>query len=98
MARDIQPLTRDDLEELSQFLTAGFHAPPEADFAAPEVLRWKYLEPLDPISAGAGNHHNDGGEQTRERDADASSHAPRRYIARNQPESRGCHLRLPPPH
>ena len=71
MARDIQPLTRDDLGELSQFLTAGFHAQPEADFAAPEVLRWKYLEPLEPMSAAAGNHHNDGGEQDRDVDADA---------------------------
>ena len=46
MARDIRPLTSDDIPELSRFLTAGFHAPPEADYAAPEVLRWKYLEPL----------------------------------------------------
>src|SRR5438128_557977 len=45
MTRDIRPLSLDDLPELSRFLTAGFHAPPEADFAAPEVLRWKYLEP-----------------------------------------------------
>ena len=45
MARDIQPLTQADLPELSRFLAAGFQAPPEADFVAPEVLRWKYLEP-----------------------------------------------------
>ena len=45
MTRDIRPLTPDDLPELSRFLTSGFHAPPDADFAAPEVLRWKYLEP-----------------------------------------------------
>ena len=45
MTRDIRPLTPDDLPELSRFLTAGFHAPPDSDFAAPEVLRWKYLEP-----------------------------------------------------
>ena len=44
MARDIQPLTSDDIPDLSQFLTAGFHSPPEADYAAPEVLHWKYLE------------------------------------------------------
>ncbi len=47
MTRDIRPLTPDDLPELSRFLTAGFHAPSDADFAAPEVLRWKYLEPAD---------------------------------------------------
>ena len=44
MARDIRPLTSHDIPELSRFLTAGFHAPPEADYAAPEVLHWKYLE------------------------------------------------------
>ncbi len=45
MTRDIRPLTPDDLPELSRFLTAGFHAAPDADFAAADVLRWKYLEP-----------------------------------------------------
>ncbi|HZW31858.1 MAG TPA: acetyltransferase [Isosphaeraceae bacterium] len=45
MTRDIRPLTPDDIPELSRFLTAGFQAPPESDYAAPEVLRWKYLEP-----------------------------------------------------
>ena len=37
MTRDIRPLTPDDIPELSRFLTAGFHAPPDADFA-PEPL------------------------------------------------------------
>jgi hypothetical protein len=50
MTRDIRPLTPDDLPELSRFLTAGFHAPPDADFAAPEVLRWKYLEPAGDVA------------------------------------------------
>ena len=45
MTREICPLTLDDLSELGRFLTAGFHTAPDADFAAPEVLRWKYLEP-----------------------------------------------------
>lgn len=44
MNREIHPLGPDDLSELSRFLTQGFHAPADADFAAPEVLRWKYLE------------------------------------------------------
>jgi hypothetical protein len=44
MTREIRPLTPDDIPELSRFLTAGFQAPPDADYAAPEVLRWKYLE------------------------------------------------------
>jgi hypothetical protein len=52
MHRDIRPLTLDDLAELSRFLTAGFHTPPEADFAAPEVLRWKYLESPAPAIHG----------------------------------------------
>jgi hypothetical protein len=52
MSRDIRPLTPDDLPELSRFLTAGFHAPTDADFAAPEVLRWKYLDPAGPGADG----------------------------------------------
>jgi hypothetical protein len=47
MTREIRPLESDDLGDLSRFLTAGFHTAPDADFAAPEVLRWKYLEPWD---------------------------------------------------
>lgn len=47
MARDIQPLTSHDIPELSQFLTAGFKSPSEADYAAPDVLYWKYLEDID---------------------------------------------------
>jgi hypothetical protein len=49
MAREIRPLTLDDLPDLSRFLTAGFQAPPNSDFAAPDVLHWKYLE-TDPES------------------------------------------------
>lgn len=45
MTREIRPLRSDDLDDLSRFLTVGFHSAPDADFAAPEVLRWKYLEP-----------------------------------------------------
>jgi hypothetical protein len=44
MARDIQPLSSHDIPELSLFLTAGFDSLPEADYTAPEVLRWKYLK------------------------------------------------------
>lgn len=43
MTLDIRPLNDDDLPELSRFLTAGFHAAPDAPFADPEVLRWKFL-------------------------------------------------------
>jgi hypothetical protein len=45
MTREIRALGPDDLEDLSRFLTEGFHTAPDADFAAPEVLKWKYLEP-----------------------------------------------------
>jgi hypothetical protein len=45
MTREIRALGPDDLEDLRRFLTEGFHTAPDADFAAPEVLRWKYLEP-----------------------------------------------------
>ncbi len=57
MAFDIRPLSPVDLPELSQFLSAGFHAPASADFIAPEVLQWKYFEPLepDPIDGAAGS-------------------------------------------
>jgi hypothetical protein len=53
MTRDIRPLTPNDLPEVSRFLTAGFHTPPDSGFARPEVLRWKYLEPLE-ANAGKG--------------------------------------------
>jgi hypothetical protein len=44
MSREIRPLTPEDIVELGRFLAAGFHTTPDADFAAPEVLRWKYLD------------------------------------------------------
>lgn len=50
MTYDVRPLTADDLAELSRFLTAGFHAPADAPFASPEVLRWKYLRDGEPLS------------------------------------------------
>jgi hypothetical protein len=71
MSRAIHPLTPDDVPELSRFLSAGFHAPAEADFAAPEVLRWKYLEPLErgtDTSLAVG----------------PAADAPRSYIARDE--------------
>jgi hypothetical protein len=42
----IEPLRLEDLPELSRFLIEGFHAVPAgAEFAAPDVLRWKFFEP-----------------------------------------------------
>ncbi|SIO33154.1 hypothetical protein SAMN05444166_3844 [Singulisphaera sp. GP187] len=46
MIPEIRPLRPDDLHELSRFLIDGFHAPDDADFAAPDVLGWKYLDPI----------------------------------------------------
>jgi hypothetical protein len=45
MARDIQSLDPESIPELSRFLAAGFGAAPDAEFAAPEILRWKYFDP-----------------------------------------------------
>lgn len=50
MPYDIRPLTDDDVPALSRFLTEGFHSAPDAPFASPDVLRWKYLEPGPPRS------------------------------------------------
>ena len=44
MTRELRPLRVDDLHDLSRFLTLGFHTESAADFAAPDVLHWKYLE------------------------------------------------------
>ena len=41
----IRPLRIDDLDALGRFLTSGLGAAPGADFAAPAVLRWKFLDP-----------------------------------------------------
>ncbi|MGC2540450.1 MAG: hypothetical protein WA372_04565 [Candidatus Sulfotelmatobacter sp.] len=67
MFRDIRPLRLDDLPELSGFLTAGFHTPPAADFAARDVLRWKYLEPPEVTAHGS----------------DPSGATPQSYVARD---------------
>lgn len=47
MPHEIRPLRDEDLAELGRFLAEGFHAPAGAAFAAPDVLRWKYLEPIE---------------------------------------------------
>ena len=79
MARDIHPLTSGDIPELSRFLTAGFHVPPEADYASPEVLRWKYLE-----------HHEPGNAESE----DVDPFVPRSYIARDETGAIIGHLGL----
>jgi hypothetical protein len=70
MAYNLTPLTPDDLPELSWFLTTGFHAPMDADFAAIDVLRWKYLE-IDDLTDDRVT-------------CGSSSGAPHSYLARNE--------------
>jgi hypothetical protein len=80
---EIRPLIPDDLPELSRFLTAGFHAPPEADFAAAEVLRWKYLGPATArgdTSAGYPATRRDPAP-AQGNDDGVGSDAPRSYVA-----------------
>jgi hypothetical protein len=93
MAREIQPLTEADLPELRQFLIAGFHADPNADFAALDVLRWKYLEPLYSAPA-ADQAPADSQELSISADKMAGPGAPLSYIARNETGSIIGHLGL----
>ena len=79
MAREIRPLTADDIPALSQFLTTGFHTPPEADYATPDVLHWKYIEP----------HVRD-----REEAEDTGLTAPRSFIACDENRTIIGHLGL----
>ncbi len=76
MSRAVRPLTSDDIPELGRFLAAGFHADPATDFAAPDVLRWKYLRPENPAPAGFS-------ASTDETEA-AVPDAPRSYVARDE--------------
>jgi hypothetical protein len=76
---DIRSLTADDLPELSQFLIKGFQKAPGADFAAPEVLRWKYLERPEP-SIGVPLE----GDNRNPSRADPDPTLPLSYLARNE--------------
>jgi hypothetical protein len=83
MACAIQPLAAEDIPELSQFLTAGFHTPADAEYAAPDVLCWKYLQhPMrrhDDIPTAPST------EQTVTRvEHDNPATAPRSFIARDE--------------
>jgi len=51
MSAHPMPTRASDLPQLSAFLRAVFRAPPEARFAAEDVLAWKYLR-CDPIWEG----------------------------------------------
>jgi hypothetical protein len=45
MIPEIAALAPEDIRELSRFLIDGFHAPADAEFAAPDILEWKYFDP-----------------------------------------------------
>ncbi len=70
MACSLTSLAPDDLPELSRFLTVGFHAPADADFAAIDVLRWKYLETYDSTNDEVNSRDGSG--------------APNSYVARDE--------------
>ncbi len=97
MSRDIRPLNPEDLPELSQFLATGFQARPDADFATPAVLRWKYLElsGLRSVITGTGD---DTSPQHSPReslgDPDLNCHAPLSYVACNESGGIVGHLGL----
>src|ERR1700758_4528679 len=46
MPREIQPREPAAIAELSQFLTKGFRAAHDAEFAAPDILAWKYFDDI----------------------------------------------------
>jgi hypothetical protein len=71
----ISPLSPVDLPELSRFLTTGFGTLPDADFATPEVLYWKYLEPEVPDSVD--EHHSS-------MTTGSTSHLPPSLLARDK--------------
>src|SRR5882724_10592007 len=49
--QSIFSLQEDQIEELGTFLRSGLEATPDAAFADSDVLRWKYLEPNETVSA-----------------------------------------------
>ncbi len=50
MSITIRPLEPQDLPNLSQFLTTGFRTALDAEFAAPDVLAWKYFDPQEVLN------------------------------------------------
>jgi hypothetical protein len=85
MTCDIRPLTADDIADLSQFLVTGFQAPPGSDFAALEVLCWKYLERNGPANRALimGDVQGSIGNR-RKKDTISASNQPLSYVARNE--------------
>jgi hypothetical protein len=97
MARDIRPLSPTDLPELSEFLVKGFQAKPGADFAALDVLRWKYLDHVVPQSTdavAAAAHTSPDGRKAPQIAQVPHSEQPRSFIARNESGKIVGHLGL----
>src|SRR5262249_3244211 len=101
MTREIRPLRPDDLSDLSRFLTEGFHTPPDADFAAFDVLRWKYLPPETSLGqSGSCEDARFGFRSTPDptpaerSDAEEGLVGPRSYVARDEAARMVGHLGL----
>ncbi|CAN5782966.1 hypothetical protein BH18ACI4_BH18ACI4_17730 [soil metagenome] len=45
MTLAFEATTASDIDDVAAFLITGFNSPPDAVFARPEVLHWKYFEP-----------------------------------------------------
>jgi hypothetical protein len=87
MARDIRPLSPEDLPELSQFLAAGFQVRPDTDSTTPAVLRWKYIG-AQGLGSSAGRARDDrppASQRLQEQQSNSGLHgdAPLSYVARN---------------
>lgn len=54
MARVISPIVPEDIAEVSAFLVRAFHTPADAEFAAPDAMRWKCFEPRGDREAPRG--------------------------------------------
>jgi hypothetical protein len=61
MARTVTDLLPEEIPEVSRFLVEGFEAPPDATFAAPDVLHWKYFDPRGGPAVPRGFVAREGG-------------------------------------
>jgi hypothetical protein len=50
----IRPIERDDIAAVSKFLTSGFATLVDAEFAAPDVLEWKYFDSIGDTASPRG--------------------------------------------
>ena len=54
MTLEVRPIEHADIPEVSRFLTAGFGAPSDAEFSAPDVLHWKCFDSIGPANITRG--------------------------------------------